>query len=134
MQFIQATDGRDLDRECAGVRRFGSQLRELIVSKMRQVRFFKNDATGEIMMALSGTIDGSVDLDIANANAFAILEALDFEADNTGTVTLDLLRARLGDPVVRRRFTVRRIDHYLARLDRLAGIAAHEQEPQLVWA
>ena len=102
--------------------------------RQRQIRFYKSEATGEIMVALSGTIDGSIDLDLANANAFEVLEALDLEAETTGTVTLAVFRARLGDPVVRRRFTVRRIDHYLARLDRLAGIAAHEQEPQLAWA
>ena len=102
--------------------------------RQRQIRFHKSDATGEIMMALSGTIDGSIDLDLANANAFEVLEALDLEADTTGTVTLAVLRARLCDPAIRRRFTASRIDHYLARLDRLAGIAAHEQEPQLVWA
>ena len=102
--------------------------------RQRQIRFFKSDATGEVMMALSGTIDGSIDLDLADANAFAVLKALDLEADHTGTVRLAVLRARLGDTAVRRRFTERRIDHYLARLERLAGIAAHEQEPQLVWA
>ena len=37
----------------------------------RQIRFYKCDSTGEIMMALSGTIDGSNDLDPGNANAFA---------------------------------------------------------------
>ena len=102
--------------------------------RQRQIRFFKSEATGEVMMALSGTIDGSIDLDLADANAFAVLKALDLEADHTGTVRLAVLRARLGDTAVRRRFTERRIDHYLARLERLAGIAAYEQKPQLVWA
>ena len=102
--------------------------------RQRQIRVFKSDETGEIMMALSDTIDGSIDLDLADANAFAVLDALDLEADHCGTVTLTVLRDRLGDTAVRRRFTDRRIDHYLARLDRLAGIAAYEQEPQLVWA
>jgi hypothetical protein len=48
--------------------------------RQRQIRCFKNDATGEIMMALSGTINGSIELDLANASAFAVLEALDLEA------------------------------------------------------
>ena len=102
--------------------------------RQRQIRLYKSDATGELMMALSDTIDGSIDLDLANANAFAVLEALDLVADDTGTVTLAVLRVRLADTNVRRRFSARHIDHYLARLDRLAGIVAHVQEPRLVWA
>ena len=104
----------------------------------RQVRLFKSDATGELMHGISNTMDGSIDLDLdldlAIGNAIAVLSALDLDLANTGDLPLAVLRDRLADPRVRERFVNHRVEHYLPRLDRLAAIAAHEQEPRLVWA
>ncbi|MBA3895834.1 MAG: hypothetical protein H0X36_01565 [Sphingomonadaceae bacterium] len=102
--------------------------------RQRQLRFYKDDRTGELMLALSDTIDGSVDLDLANGNACAVLEALDTKPNSTGIMPIADFRERLADPRVRARFEAAEIGHYLPRLDRLAAIAAYEQEPRLVWA
>ena len=100
----------------------------------RQVRLFKSDATGELMLGISNTVDGSVDLDLAIGNAYAVMKALELGAQSTGNLPLAVLRDRLADPRIRARFTAHRAGHYLPRLDRLAAIVAHEQEPRLVWA
>ena len=100
----------------------------------RHVRLFKSDATGELMLGISNTMDGSIDLDLAIGNAIAVLSALDLDLTNTGDIPLAVLRDRLTDPRLRERFVNHRVEHYLPRLDRLAAISAHEQEPRLVWA
>lgn len=100
----------------------------------RRVRFYKADATGEIMLAVSNAIDGSVDLDLATGNAIAVLKALDLDMTSSGDLPLAALRERLAGDAVRANFVAQRVGHYLARLDRLAALSAHQQEPRLVWA
>jgi hypothetical protein len=102
--------------------------------RQRHVRFYKSDATGELMMALADTIDGTSDLDLANANAFAVLEALGLDPESCGAMPIAKLRTLLDDPSVRGRFLGDSADRYLARLDRFAAVAVHDSEPQLVWA
>ena len=101
----------------------------------RRVRFYKADETGEIMLAVSSAIDGSVDLDLdlAIGNAIAVLKALDLDLDSTGDLPLTVLRERLADATIRTNFVAQRVEHYLPRLDRLAALTAHEQDPHLVW-
>jgi hypothetical protein len=102
--------------------------------RQRQVRFFKDRATGELMLALSSTMAGSIDLDLAIGNAYAVMKALDLKPQSIGDLPLAVLRDRLAEPRVRARFLAHRVDHCLPRFDHLAAIVAHEQEPRLVWA
>lgn len=83
-----------------------------------RLRFYKAEETGEIMLALSSAIDGSVDLNL----------------DSTGDLPLTVLRDRLAYTAIRTKFVAQRIVHYLPRLDRIAAINAQEQDPRLVWA
>lgn len=100
----------------------------------REVRLWKAEATGELMLSVSATMDGSIDLNLAIGNAFAVMRALNLRPNNIGDLPVAVLRDRLADPRIRARFMANRVDHYLPRLDRLADIAGHEQEPRLVWA
>ena len=100
----------------------------------RRVRFSKADETGEIMLDVSSTIDGSIDLDLAIGSAIAVLKALDLDLESTGDVPLAVLRKRLADDAVRSNFVAQRVEQYLTRLDRLAAIEAQEQDSRLVWA
>ena len=99
----------------------------------RQVRFFKDDASGELMMKVSPTMEGSINLDLAMGSAYVVLEALDLPTNNQGTLPIAQLRERLSEPDIRARLHSRNVRQYLPKLDRLAAIVAHEQDPHLVW-
>ena len=100
----------------------------------RQLRFYKNPATGELMLSVSPTMNGSIDIDLAIGNAFAVMRALDLKPNNTGDLPVAVLQDKLANPRIRARFMDHRVDHYLIRLDRLGAIVGQEQEPRLVWA
>ena len=100
----------------------------------RQLRLYKSFETGELMLSVSPTMNRSIDIDLAIGNAFAVMRALDLKPNNIGDLPVAVLRDKLADPRIRARFMAHRVDHYLPRLDRLAAIVGHEQEPRLVWA
>ena len=118
---------------------FGNQVEAIAVIDeaqftQRQLRLYKASATGELMLSVSPTMNGSIDLDLAIGNAFAVMRALDLRPNNIGDLPVAMLRDKLADPRIRARFMAHRVDHYLPRLDRLSAIVGHEQEPRLVWA
>ena len=99
----------------------------------RQVRFYKDDMSGGIMLDTASTIDGSINLSLATGTAFAVLEALDLPSDPFGEVSLTKLRDQLSNPNIRTSFRTRQIERYLPRLDKLAAIEVYQSEPQLAW-
>ncbi len=88
----------------------------------------------EIGMRVALTSDCGLELDLAYGNAYALLEALDIEAESVGEIALDALRSRLSDPSTPARAAVRRVDHYLPRLERLLASANALDDARLVWA
>lgn len=88
----------------------------------------------EITMRVALTSDCGLELDLAYGNAYALLDALDIQADSVGNVPLGTLRDRLADPCTHARAAERRVEHYLPRLERLLASAHDPDEARLVWA
>lgn len=100
----------------------------------RLLSFRRREVTQELSIEVSQRVDGPGELDLANGNAHAVLEALDLKPESIGEITLDELRARLSLPTVRQAFSDRRIQHRLPFFDVAAALDPHEQSARLVWA
>ncbi|MBB4859179.1 hypothetical protein HNO88_002508 [Novosphingobium chloroacetimidivorans] len=100
----------------------------------RLLSFRRKEVTHELSIEVSQRLDGPGELDLANGNAYAVLEALDLEPESIGEITFDELRMRLSLPTVRQAFRDRRIHHRLPFFDVAAALDPHEQSARLVWA
>ena len=87
-----------------------------------------------IRIEVSNRFDGPGESDLANGNAYTVLEALNLDAESVGDLPLEGLRDRLAAPEIRKAFCERQVDHRLVFFDRAASLNPHEQTPQLVWA
>lgn len=100
----------------------------------RRISVHHSASDAEIAMRVALTSDCGLELDLAYGNAYALLEALDIEAESVGEIALDTLRARLCDPSTPGRAAERRVAHYLPRLERLMASANALNDARLVWA
>lgn len=100
----------------------------------RRVAVHHDAEVAAITMRVALSSDCGLELDLAYGNAYALLEALDIEAESVGEIPLDVLRTRLSDPSTPARAAARRVDHYLSRLERLLASANDQGDARLVWA
>ena len=61
------------------------------------VRFWHDDATRTITMRVASTPDGAAEINLANGNAFHVLDALRLSDDNCGSMPIGQLRETLAD-------------------------------------
>jgi len=97
------------------------------------VRFWRDDALGEVMMAVATSLDGSAAIDLSNDNAYAVLAALGIDRDTRGRIAASDLRSIVGDPVVRTRLHRDGLGRYADQLERLATVERSEDEVHVVW-
>jgi hypothetical protein len=100
----------------------------------RRVSVYRIEETGTINMRVALTSDLGVELDLATANAYALLEGLGLRPDSVGEIPIDTVRARLANPAVRRRAAEHGVTSYLDRLDHLLATAAADDTSRLEWA
>ncbi|WP_430984449.1 hypothetical protein, partial [Escherichia coli] len=88
--------------------------------------------TRTITMRVASTPDGAAEINLANGNAFHVLDALRLSDDNCGSMPIGQLRETLGQPYVRR--DLGRLDgRYLERFDTLAAQADTSEGIRMVW-
>ena len=97
------------------------------------VRFWRDDAMGQVMMAVASSIDGSAAIDLSNDNAYAVLDALGIERDVCGRIAVSDLRSIVRDPGVRTRLHHDGLGRYADQLERLATVERSEDEVHVVW-
>lgn len=100
----------------------------------RLLSFRRKELTHTITIEVSNRFDGPGELDLTNGNAYAVLEALNLDAESVGDLPLEDLHDRLAAPEIRKAFCERKVDHRLVFFDRAASLNPHEQTPRLVWA
>ena len=97
------------------------------------VRFWRDDATRTITMHVATTPDGASEINLANGNAYRVLDALRLADDNRGSIPITELRDTLGQPYVRRDLGHLNDGRYLERFDSLAAQVATSDEIRMVW-
>ncbi len=101
----------------------------------RRVRISRIRHGAPIRLELADNPDAAPELNLANGNAYVLLETLGIEADSVGAVPLSELRARLTNPTIRRRIDA---DPYLARkLPDLLAMGRAVKEPdtaRMAWS
>lgn len=97
------------------------------------IRFWRDDATRSITMRVADTPDGAPEINLANQNAYHVLDALRLADDNRGSIPVTELREILGQPVVRRDLERLAPGTYLDRFDRLAEYGGTEPGIRMVW-
>ncbi|WP_371424523.1 hypothetical protein [Tardiphaga sp.] len=102
--------------------------------RCRRVSVYRIEETGTINLRVAPTSDLGLELDLASANAIALLDGLGLRPDSVGEIPIDTMRARLANPAVRRRAAQHGVATYLARLDQLLAIAAADDTSRLEWA
>lgn len=102
--------------------------------RCRRVSVYRIEETGTINMRVALTSDLGVELDLATANAYALLGGLGLRPDSVGEIPIDTMRARLANPAVRRRAQEHGVTDYLARLDQLLATADADDTSRLEWA
>ena len=102
--------------------------------RVRRVMVHRDRAAAEIRMRVALTSDRGLELDLACGNAYALLEALEIEAESVGDIALDMAQDRLRDPATAARARARCVDHYLPRLETLLMTAPDPAVARLSWA
>ena len=102
--------------------------------RCRRVSVYRVDESGTINLAVALTSDMGLELDLASANAFALLEGLGLRPDSVGEIPIDTVRARLANPAVRRRAAEHGVTAYLDQLDQLLATADADDTSRLEWA
>ena len=69
----------------------------------RRIRVRREENIGLVMIEVAWTHDSAPSLNVANGNAYALLESLGLDAESCGEIPLADLRRRLTDPVIHRR-------------------------------
>lgn len=102
--------------------------------RCRRVSVYRIEETGTINLRVALTSDLGLELDLASANAIALLEGLGLRPDSAGEIPIDTMRARLANPAVRRRAAEQGVAAYLDRLDQLLATADADDTSRLEWA
>ncbi|MEP3145474.1 hypothetical protein [Qipengyuania citrea] len=97
------------------------------------VRFWKDTKTAAIMMGVATSADGTRDMSLANANAYALLDALGAPRDPCGDLDLPDLLDAINDPATRRHLERQGMATYLEQLDAMTTAPASLGK-RLVWA
>ena len=97
------------------------------------IRFWRDDERGSVMMGVATTLDGSASVDLSNDHAYALLDALGIERDATGAIAVSELRSIVADPVIRERMNRGGLAHFADQLERLTSVERTEDEVHVVW-
>ena len=91
----------------------------------RRILFYRDRTTASITVRVSDAIDGFEDINLHNANGYAVLDALGLPTDSCGEIDISELRHRLADPKTKRCF----INAEIARRFGFFEAAAHDKTP-----
>lgn len=116
---------------------FGNQESVICVIEEAQflglnVRFWRIENTGEIMIGVSSNPDGSFPLDLNEQNAQLLLDAIGVGCKTSGAIDVNELADVINDPPTRRHLSSNGLESYVEQLDRMAR-ACLSPESQLVW-
>lgn len=101
----------------------------------RRVRVWRYGSKPDIHLSLSSNPDAAPELEVANSNAYALLETLGLDAESVGVVPVAELRQRLTDPRIRRRLEDDpQLSRYVPTLVAMAALTPVEGELSLAWA
>ncbi len=101
----------------------------------RRIRVRRDENIGLVMIEVAWTHDSAPSLNVANGNAYALLESLGLDADSCGEIPLAELRRRLTDPVIHRRLgDDPHLSRYLPSLVAMARSTGVPVEACLAWA
>ena len=73
-------------------------------------------------------------MDLAQGNAYALLESLGLTPDSVGEAPIDEVRRRLENPAVRRRMGEQNVARYADPLARLLATAGADDGSRFEWA
>ncbi|MGK2911777.1 MAG: hypothetical protein ACSLE1_18530 [Sphingobium sp.] len=99
----------------------------------RRLSFYRDRQAHTITVRVSDAIDGFEDINLHNANGYAVLDALGLPADSCGEIDLTELRARLTDPNTKRRFINAGVARRFGFFEAAAAIE-DTVSPRLVWS
>lgn len=102
--------------------------------RARRVSIWRVGAEGPYRMRPSITSDLAVELNLANGNAYALLESLGLSADSVGEAPIEEVRERLANPAIRRRMAAHNVTHYADPLERLLASAGMDERSRFEWA
>jgi hypothetical protein len=102
--------------------------------RCRRASVYRIEETGTINLRVALTSDLGLELDLASANAIALLEGLGLRPDSVGEIPIDAVRARLANEAVRRRAAEHGVAAYLDRLDQLLATADADDTSRPEWA
>ena len=97
------------------------------------IRFWRNETTGTVMMGVAKSLDGSASIDLSNANAFALLDALASTVTPAAGLRVSDLRSMVSDPEKRNRLIDDGLGRYATQLQRLAEVERSEDQVHVVW-
>ncbi|WP_176593194.1 hypothetical protein [Sphingobium sp. EM0848] len=100
----------------------------------RRVMVYRVDADRSIRMRVALTSDQGLELNLANGNAYALLESLGLHPHSVGEIAIADIRARITNPAVKRRGQETGVADYLGRLDRLLQLGNADASSRLEWA
>jgi hypothetical protein len=101
----------------------------------RRVRIWQTEHGGDIKIGLASNPDAAPELEVANGNAYALLEGLGLDPDRGGAVAMTELRLRLTDPRIRRRLDADPgMAGYVEKLAAMAALKPIDGEYHLAWA
>lgn len=101
----------------------------------RRIRVRRDENIGLVMIEVAWTHDSAPSLNVANGNAYALLEGLGLDAESCGEIPLADLRRRLTDPVIHRRLgNDPHLSRYLPSLVAMARATSVPVEACLAWA
>ena len=101
----------------------------------RRIRVRREENIGLVMIEVAWTHDSAPALNVANGNAYALLESLGLDAESFGEIPLAELRRRLTDPVIHDRLTADpHLSRYLPSLVAMARSKTNPPDASLAWA
>lgn len=102
--------------------------------RAQRITIFRSHDEAPFGMRVSFLSDPGCELDLANANAYALLESLGLPAESVGSVAIEIMRDRLAHPMLRARSYATGLGGYLEHLDRLLAIAPADEPARVAWA
>lgn len=100
----------------------------------RRVMVCRVESDRSIRMRVALTSDEGLELNLANGNAYALLESLGLHPHSVGEIAIADIRARIINPAVQRRGQETGVSDYIGRLDRLLALGDADATSRLEWA
>lgn len=101
----------------------------------RRVRVWRMGWAGDIRIGLAIGLDNVPELEVANGNAYALLETLGVDPESVGELPVAELRQRLSDPRIRRRLDDdAQLSRYVPTLLAMVAAKPTTSELSLAWA